>query len=274
MQHNAEDEGLPLPAVAPDEYDESYFLDCCGGHDEWQQSGGAAGAPVYAVSLDRAQLRPGEVVVDIGTGRGELLADAVAKGASRAIGIEYAQAAVNLARKTLDVRGVTDRAEVLLADARRIPLEDATADLVTMLDVVEHLAPAELDASLREAHRILQPGGRILIHTFPSRTVYDVTYRLQRALHPTRRRTWPRDPRNEFEHRMHVNEQTVTALRRSLRRAGFRPATASLGQWVYTDFVPDEGARKLYGRLASIPPLRRLGIADLWGEGTKPALPR
>lgn len=70
---------------------------------------------------------------------------------------------------------------------------------------------------------------------------------------------------------MHVNEQSVTALGRSLRRAGFRPARAELGRWVYTDFVPEERAKRLYRRLARIPGLARFGVADMWAEGVRPA---
>lgn len=265
------DESLPPPAVSPDVYTEDYFRHRCGGAEEWDASGGARAAGVYIGALVRAGLVPGEVVVDIGTGRGELLAVAVERGAARAVGIEYAEAAVALARQTLAVRQTGDRAEVVLADARDIPVDDATADLVTLLDVVEHLAPAELARTLSEAYRILKPGGRILIHTFPTRTIYQVTYRLQRLARPSRIRTWPADPRNEYELLMHVNEQTLTSLRRSLAQAGFAPSRASLGEWVYTDFVPDERATRLYHRLAKVPPLARFGVANLWGEGTRPA---
>jgi ubiquinone/menaquinone biosynthesis C-methylase UbiE len=261
---------VPSPLVSPDLYDDDYYLTICGGSDEWRGSGGAAVAGVYAGSLERAVLRSGEVVVDIGTGRGELLAVAVESGAGRAIGVEYSPAAVRLSSQTIEAHGVADRAEVLLADARRVPLDDATADLVTMLDVVEHLAPDELGVTLAEALRVLRPGGRILIHTFPTRTIYEVTYRLQRALHPNRRRTWPAQPRVEYELLMHVNEQTVTSLRRSLRKAGFSRCHARLGDWVYTDFVPEERARRLYHRLSRIPLVARLGVSNIWGEGVKP----
>jgi ubiquinone/menaquinone biosynthesis C-methylase UbiE len=260
----------PPPLVSPELYDDDYYLTTCAGSDEWRGSGGAAVAGVYVGSLQRAHLQPGEVLVDIGTGRGELLAVAVESGAGRAVGVEYSPAAVRLTSETIRVHGVGDRAEVLLADARRIPLDDGTADLVTMLDVVEHLAPRELDQTLSEAFRLLRPGGRILAHTFPSRTIYDVTYRLQRGLHPRRRRTWPVQPRVEYELLMHVNEQTVATMRRSLRRAGFSQCRGRLGEWVYTDFVPEERAKQLYRRLAHIPLVNRLGVANIWGEGVKP----
>ena len=258
---------LPPPAVAADLYDEAYFRGACGGSSEWNESGGAAFAGIYAGCLLRAGLRPGEVVVDIGTGRGELVAEAVRRGAGRAVGIEYSNAAVKLARRTLEVHGVADKGEILHADARRIPLEDGSCDLVTLLDVVEHLAPDELDRTLREAARILRPGGRILIHTFPNRSIYDVTYRVLRGAWPPWRRSWPADPRNDYERTMHVNEQTVSSLGRAMRNAGFDPSRSSAGAWVYTDFVPSEGARAAFRLLARVPGVRRWVVGDIWGEG-------
>jgi len=40
-----------------------------------------------------------------------------------------------------------------------LPFEPGTFDRVLMLDVVEHLYPAELAEALREARRVLKPGG-------------------------------------------------------------------------------------------------------------------
>ena len=250
-------------------YDEHYYRNACAGFEEWTSSEGAKVAGLYAGSLRRAQLRPGEVVLDIGTGRGELLAVAVELGAGRAIGVEYSAKGVDMARQTLRVHGVEDKAEVHLADARSLPLEDATVDLVTMLDVVEHLAPAELDRTLREARRVLRPGGRVVAHTLPNRYIYDVTYRLQRATRPSRRRRWPADPRVEYERVMHVNEQTAGSLRDALRNAGFGPVRVEHGSWIHVDHVPDARPRRTYARLARVPVLRRFTIADLWGEGIR-----
>lgn len=261
---------LPDPVVPPDAYTEDYYTHWCAGYEEWTSSGGAKFAGIYPGVLAQAKFKPGVVLVDVGTGRGEMLAVAVENGATRAIGIEYAPTAVEMARKTLEVHGVADRAEVHLADARRIPVDDDTADLVTMVDVVEHLSREELDRSLLEVKRILKPGGRVIIHTMPNRTVYDVTYKWQRLLVPGRRKKWPDDPRlYDLEREMHINEQTVTSLRGYMKRAGFSPMRVWLGHWVYTDFVPDERARRLYTLLAAFPPTRRLGISDLFAEGTK-----
>jgi cyclopropane fatty-acyl-phospholipid synthase-like methyltransferase len=264
------DADLPEPVVSPDVYTETYFRECCAGSAEWNSSQGAEVASIYPGILHLARFRPGEVLVDLGTGRGELLAVAVEQGAERAIGVEYSAAAVALAEQTLDVHGVREKAEVLQADARSVPIDSGFADLVTMVDVVEHLAHEELGATLREALRILKPGGRLFVHTMPNRTVYEVTYKWHRRIAGGRRRHWPADPRiHELEAVMHVNEQTLGSLKRYVKAAGFHDVRVRLGRMIYTDFVPDEKAKRLYHRLARLPILDRFGIADLFAEGTK-----
>lgn len=259
---------LPAPVVDPGLYDEDYYRSTCGGHEAWSASGGASSDGMYAGFLLRAGFREGEVLVDLGCGRGELLAEAVRLGAARAVGVEYADSAVRLALQTLDRQGAGARAEVLPGDLRAVPLPDGTADLVTLLDVVEHLAPAELDAALVEARRLLRPGGRVLVHTMPNRAIYDVTYRALRAT-LGRRPGWPADPRNEWEHAMHVNEQTVGSLRRAMRGAGLRDVRVSVGTWLYTDFVPDPRGRRVYAAMAKVPGLRRLALGNVWGEARR-----
>ena len=47
----------------------------------------------------------------------------------------------------------------------RLPLPDAHLDAVTMLAVVEHLDPAGLEVLFAEVHRVLRPGGRLVVTT-------------------------------------------------------------------------------------------------------------
>ncbi|HEX4820362.1 MAG TPA: methyltransferase domain-containing protein [Acidimicrobiales bacterium] len=261
MNENGVGELAP-PVVPAGVYTEDYYTGCCAGHEEWVRSGGALAAGVYAHCLALAGVSRGDVVLDVGTGRGELLAVAIERGATRAIGVEYAAAAIPLARRTLEQHSISDRAAVVLGDARRLPLPDASVDVVAMLDVVEHLAPDELALAVRDAHRVLRRGGRIVIHTMPNREIYSVTYRLLRQLWPGGRR-WPSDPRNDMERLMHVNEQSRGSLHAVLERAGFRNIDVAFGHWIYTDFVPSPSARRVYHWLARSNRTRRFGAGNL-----------
>ena len=52
-----------------------------------------------------------------------------------------------------------------LNSAPSLPFEDSYFDLVTMLAVVEHLSPTSLVTIFQEVHRVLRPGGRLVITT-------------------------------------------------------------------------------------------------------------
>lgn len=264
------DKALPAPAVAPEAYTESYYRHSCMGAETWARSEGGQIDPMYSWYARIAAVASGEVIVDVGCGRGELLVAALEQGAGRAIGVEYAPAAVDLARRTLARRGGAGNAEVLKADARALPLDDGSADVVTMLDVVEHLVARELEDALAEVRRVLRPGGRLLVHTMPNRAIYTVTYPALRAADPRRWSGWPADPRTAFERSMHVNEQTLRSLRRALRRAAFADVRVTFGQHVHTEHLLDERARRLVHRLAAHRATRCLGRADLWARATRP----
>lgn len=260
---------LAAPTVSAEEYDADYYLTCCAGHEEWAESGGTGGAYIFQAALERSGMRPGMTVCDVGAGRGELVAAAAERGARWAVGVEYAVAAAALSGETIATRQVGDRAIVVLADARQLPLPDESVDRVYMLDVIEHLAPTELIAALREAHRVLKPGGRLFGHTMPTSTIYQVTYRAMRLAWRAAGRRWPADPRREAERRMHVNEQTRSRLRLSLRKAGFRGAHVSFGQWVHDDFIPSQKGRAIFGALARRRITASLAVSDLWLDATK-----
>jgi ubiquinone/menaquinone biosynthesis C-methylase UbiE len=259
---------LSAPRVSPDEYDDEYYRTACAGHDEWVSSGGAGQAGLYKGVLKRARLTDGMTVCDIGAGRGELVALAAEHGAKWAVGVEYSTAAAAMAAQSMAKREISSRATVVLGDARRLPLPDNCVDLVFMIDVIEHLAPSELAAAFSEAHRVLRRGGRLFAHTFPTRTIYDVTYRTLRAVARLGGARWPADPRNDYEHRMHINEQTRTALRRSLRGAGFPDPEVRFGEWLHVEHVPSPRGQAVYQRLARHRLTKPLAVADLWVEAT------
>ncbi|MEJ7782316.1 MAG: hypothetical protein WKF99_07080 [Solirubrobacteraceae bacterium] len=68
---------LPAPLVPPEAYTKAYYRESCMGARAWSATGGAGADALYA---RRSALRPGDVLVDVGCGRGELLVEALRVG--------------------------------------------------------------------------------------------------------------------------------------------------------------------------------------------------
>ncbi len=100
-------------------------------------------------------------IVDVGCGDG-LFSWLFARDGAGVIGFDAEPTAIELAGvQATSAGGPCPSFEV--ADARALPLPNHSVDVVTMLDVVEHLAnPASV---LHEASRILRPGGALLVST-------------------------------------------------------------------------------------------------------------
>ena len=113
-----------------------------------------------------ANLRPGEVVVDLGSGGGldVFLAAEKVGPTGRAIGIDMTEAMIDRARSNAG-RGPGGKpypnVEFHLASIDRLPLADASADVV-ISNCVINLAP-DKDAVFREIARVLKPGGRVAV---------------------------------------------------------------------------------------------------------------
>ncbi|MEW6271473.1 MAG: class I SAM-dependent methyltransferase [Thermodesulfobacteriota bacterium] len=107
--------------------------------------------------------RPCERVLDLGCGPGGFLLPA-ARRFPGAVGVDLSLAWLVICRKRLEDARVTAR--LLCACAERLPFTPDAFDLVVSPDVIEHVA--DRDATVREAHRVLRPGG-LLVCTTPNR---------------------------------------------------------------------------------------------------------
>lgn len=112
--------------------------------------------------LPHADLRPGEVVADLGCGAGgdTLLAAAEVAPEGRAIGVDMLPEMVERAQGFAAEAGQTN-AEFRLGQMEALPLDDASIDVVISNGSV-NLA-ARKSRVLAEAFRVLRPGGRLAV---------------------------------------------------------------------------------------------------------------
>jgi len=151
---------------------------CCGGtttdaidpisRDLYDDEAAQTSAGALAASLGcgnptlLADLRPGQTVLDLGSGGGlDVLLSANRVGPTgRAYGLDMTPEMLDLARRNQAEAGV-ENAEFLQGTIEDVPLPPASVDVI-ISNCVINLA-ADKDAVLREAHRVLSPGGRFAV---------------------------------------------------------------------------------------------------------------
>ncbi len=109
-----------------------------------------------------AELRPGEAVLDLGSGSGLdcFLAAQQVGETGKVVGLDMTDSMLELAARNLDKVGATN-VEFTKGEMESMPLPDAQFDVI-ISNCVINLSP-DKDAVFRESARVLKPGGRMSV---------------------------------------------------------------------------------------------------------------
>ncbi len=253
--------------IPAERYTRDYFLsEQCDGFHEFQEHHGLS--YVKQRLVERIAAIAGERVLEIGCGRGEVLL-ACTERQARTFGVDYARDAIVLTRETCD-----GRARLAQADATALPFGPGSFRKVFLGDVLEHLTRRQADAMLSEVYRVLEPGGRLVLHTSPNvYFMHLVLPGLIPALVLVGRRALARRLLRQYEASwgFHAREYSEGRLRRLFRTSLFDHVTVHVdrdvlrgGRSEYTASLQSSALVRAIAFLAARPPLLWVFGNDLW----------
>ncbi len=150
----------------------------------------------WARILGRVELRGGEMVLDLGCGRGAVLV-AVARRLTtgRVTGVDIWSTkdqsgnSKDVTPRNASLEGVSDRVQIETGDMRNLPFPDATFDLVVSSLAIHNIrSNADRRRAIAEGYRVLKPGGRMVIADIRATRTYADALRALGALEVRRQR--------------------------------------------------------------------------------------
>jgi demethylmenaquinone methyltransferase/2-methoxy-6-polyprenyl-1,4-benzoquinol methylase len=117
-------------------------------------------------TIDASGVRPGNSVLDLAGGTGDLTAkfSKLVGREGRVILADINSSMLNVGRDKLRDKGLVQNIEYVQANAQYLPFEDNTFDVITIAFGLRNVT--DKDMALRSMYRVLKPGGRLLVLEF------------------------------------------------------------------------------------------------------------
>lgn len=116
-------------------------------------------------TLKKLQLKPGETLLDIGSGWGWLIIRAAQEYGVNALGITMSQEQYQKTKERIAELGLDELVAVELLDYRELSVGGRTFDKVASVGMLEHVGRANLGQYSEIVQKLLNPGGLALIHS-------------------------------------------------------------------------------------------------------------
>ena len=174
--------------------------------------------PTYETAIDRLDLGPGRLVLDLGCGTGAFLRAAADRGADVA-GLDAAEGLLAVARERVP------EAVLVAGDMQDLPFADERFDVVTGFSSL--FFADDMTRALSEARRVCKPGGTVLVQVFgrPERCSLET---MKRAVMPLLGLEGDEPPYWRFD-----------LLEQIARDAGLEPVETFDASWAY-EFADEE----------------------------------
>lgn len=119
-------------------------------------------------------------ILDVGCGNGWVLSKFFREGA-KCFGLDLTQKAIEISQKRFLL--MHGKASFMIANAEELPFKDSCFDVVTAMGVLHHTP--HIEKAIREIHRILRPGGKIILMLYHKNSVLHRFYMPLRLFYQT-----------------------------------------------------------------------------------------
>ena len=175
-------------------------------------------------TIDQAAIKPGDVVLDLAGGTGDLAREFARKVGKdgHVVLADINAAMLEQGRRRLIDAGLSGNVTIAQVDAENLPFEDATFNCITMAFGLRNVT--DKDAALASMLRVLKPGGKAMILEFsaPNRAIKPAYDLYSFKVLPTLGRLVTKDP-DSYQYlaesiRMHPDQETLKSM---METAGF-----------------------------------------------------
>ncbi|MDE3743651.1 bifunctional demethylmenaquinone methyltransferase/2-methoxy-6-polyprenyl-1,4-benzoquinol methylase UbiE [Maribacter polysaccharolyticus] len=117
-----------------------------------------------------------EIILDIATGTGDLAINLTETGASKIIGLDISPGMLEIGKKKISDKKLTQTIEMVVGDSENLPFEANTFDAITVAFGVRNFET--LEKGLEEIYRVLKPNGTFVVleTSVPTKTPYKQGY--------------------------------------------------------------------------------------------------